>query len=98
MTGSGGWSYFAAVQYILGIRPDFDKLVVDPCIPAEWDGFDAVRRFRGGEYRITVRNPEHLSKGVAEILINGEKRDIIPVIENGQICQVEVILGSIKPT
>jgi N,N'-diacetylchitobiose phosphorylase len=93
MTGSGGWSYFAAVQYILGIRPDFDKLVVDPCIPAEWDGFDAVRCFRGGEYHIKVRNPKHVCKGVAELLVNSEKCDVIPVIEQGQKCEVEVILG-----
>jgi N,N'-diacetylchitobiose phosphorylase len=93
MTGSGGWSYFAATQYILGIRPDFDKLVVDPCIPPEWDGFSAVRRFRGCEYRITVRNPRHVSKGVAEILIDGEKHDSIPIIKPGESCQVEVILS-----
>jgi N,N'-diacetylchitobiose phosphorylase len=93
MTGSGGWSYFAATQYILGIRPGFDRLIVDPCIPPEWDGFNAVRRFRGAEYRITVRNPQHVSKGIAQILINGEKKDRIPVIKSGESCQVEVILG-----
>ncbi|MDR0486737.1 MAG: N,N'-diacetylchitobiose phosphorylase, partial [Treponema sp.] len=93
MTGSGGWSYFAATQYILGIRPDFDKLVVDPCIPPEWDGFSAVRRFRGGEYHITVKNPRHVSKGAAEILVNGEKRDRIPLIARGESCRVEVVLG-----
>ncbi|MDR2952776.1 MAG: N,N'-diacetylchitobiose phosphorylase [Treponema sp.] len=93
MTGSGGWSYFAAAQYILGIRPDFENLIVDPCIPREWDGFSAVRRFRGGEYHITVRNPEHVSGGVKEILINGEKRGTIPLINPGERCQVEVILG-----
>jgi N,N'-diacetylchitobiose phosphorylase len=95
MTGSGGWSYFAAVQYILGIRPDFDKLVVDPCIPAEWDGFEAVRCFRGVEYRITVRNPGHVCKGVTKITVNGEESDIIPVIEQGRICNIEVIMGQI---
>jgi N,N'-diacetylchitobiose phosphorylase len=93
MTGSGGWSYFAATQYILGIRPDFDKLVVDPCIPPEWDGFSAIRRFRGAEYHITVKNPRHISKNVAEIWINGEKCDIIPVMKDGKTCQVEIILG-----
>ena len=49
MTGSGGWSYYAATHYMLGIRPGFDSLTVDPCIPAEWDGFEAVRRWRGVE-------------------------------------------------
>jgi N,N'-diacetylchitobiose phosphorylase len=93
MTGSGGWSYFAANHYILGIRPDFNSLIVDPCIPPEWDGFSATRRFRGGKYDITVRNPRHVSKGVAEILINGEKRATIPIIQNGESCTVEVTLG-----
>ena len=93
MTGSGGWSYFAATQYILGIRPDFDKLIVDPCIPADWDGFSVVRRFRGAEYQITVRNPGHICKNVSEIWINGKKSDIIPIIGPGEICRAEVILG-----
>ncbi|MDR0301912.1 MAG: N,N'-diacetylchitobiose phosphorylase [Treponema sp.] len=93
MTGSGGWSYFAATQYILGIRPDFDKLIVDPCIPPGWDGFGAVRRFRGGEYHITVKNPRHISKGVKKILINGKEQEIIPIIRKGESCRVEVVLG-----
>jgi len=93
MTGSGGWSYFAASQYILGIRPDFNSLIVDPCIPPEWDGFSAVRRFRGGVYRISVKNPQHVSTGVKKILINGKKCDIISIIKSGESCVVEVILG-----
>jgi N,N'-diacetylchitobiose phosphorylase len=93
MTGSGGWSYFAATQYILGIRPGFDSLIVDPCIPPEWDGFTEVRRFRGGEYHIIVKNPRNISKGIAEILINGKNRNIIPIIGEGESCRVEVILG-----
>jgi len=93
MTGSGGWSYFAATHYILGIRPEFDRLVVDPCIPPEWDGFTAVRRFRGAEYHISVKNPKHVSKGVVEIWINGNKRDIIPILKAGESCHVDIVLG-----
>ncbi|MDR0316360.1 MAG: N,N'-diacetylchitobiose phosphorylase [Treponema sp.] len=93
MTGSGGWSYFAATQYILGIRPEFNGLIIDPCIPPEWDGFSAVRRFRGGEYHITVQNPKHVSKGVVRILIDGEQRDSIPLLKNGESCKAEIILG-----
>jgi N,N'-diacetylchitobiose phosphorylase len=93
MTGSGGWSSFAATQYILGIRPGFDSLIVDPCIPPEWDGFTAVRRFRGGEYHIKVKNPRNVSRGVTKLLINGENRNIIPIVKNGESCRVEVILG-----
>ena len=93
MTGSGGWSYFAATHYILGIRPEFDRLVVDPCIPSEWSGFTAVRRFRGAEYHITVKNPEHVCKGVSEIWINNEKRNRIPLLNAGESCHVKIVLG-----
>jgi N,N'-diacetylchitobiose phosphorylase len=93
MTGTGGWSYFAATHHILGIQPDFDALVVNPCIPKNWDGFKAVRRFRGANYNITVENPKHVSKGIAEIFVNGNKVDAIPVLPQGQSCDVKVIMG-----
>lgn len=35
MTGSGGWSYFAATRYILGVRPQFGGLLIDPCAPSD---------------------------------------------------------------
>ena len=57
MTGSAGWSYYAATRYLLGVRPGFDGLTVDPCIPAAWDGFDVTRKWRGATYRIEVQNP-----------------------------------------
>ncbi|MDR2897407.1 MAG: N,N'-diacetylchitobiose phosphorylase [Spirochaetaceae bacterium] len=93
MTGSGGWSYFAVTHYMLGIRPDFNSLEVNPCIPKDWDGFKAVRRFRGANYNITVENPKHVSKGVAEIFVDGKKADTIPVLPKGQSCEVKVVMG-----
>lgn len=93
MTGSGGWAYFAATHYILGIRPDFDHLLVDPCIPKAWDGFTASRKWRGAQYHITVHNPAHVSKGVKEIRLNGQVVTKIPVQPAGSENHVAVILG-----
>ena len=93
MTGSSGWAYYAATRYMLGIRPEFDTLTVDPCIPAEWDGFEAVRKWRGAEYRITVRNPEHVEKGVRELRVDGQKTAEIPDLRSGTH-NVEVIMGT----
>ena len=93
MTGSGGWSYFSATRYMLGIRPDFDKLVIDPCIPADWKEFSAVRRWRGAEFDIEVKNPDSVMKGVKEIKLNGETVDVIPVMEAGSKNKVEIIMG-----
>ena len=93
MTGSSGWAYFAATRYMLGIRPEFDRLTVDPCIPADWDGFTAVRMWRGAEYRITVRNPAHVEKGVRQIRLDGETADHIPVFTGG-IHHIDVEMGA----
>ncbi len=70
MTGTGGWAYFSATRYMLGIRPGFRGLVVDPCIPADWKEFKLTREWRGAVYHITVKNPEGVMKGVKEIQIN----------------------------
>lgn len=93
MTGSGGWSYFSATRYMLGIRPDFDRLEVDPCIPADWKEFSVYRKWRGADYDIKVVNPDGVMKGVKKIILNGEAVDTIPVMEKGSINKVEVIMG-----
>ena len=56
---------------MLGIRPSYDGLIIDPCIPAAWPGFEVSRRWRGATYRITIRNEHHVEKGVRSILLNG---------------------------
>ena len=93
MTGSGGWAYFAATRYLLGIRPGFDRLIVDPCIPAAWPGFTAVRRWRDAVYRIEVRNPDGVQKGVRSITVNGEAAEYIPALPAGEEADIVVIMG-----
>ncbi|MBD5169025.1 MAG: N,N'-diacetylchitobiose phosphorylase [Oscillibacter sp.] len=93
MTGSAGWAYYAATQYLLGVRPDFDNMVVDPCVPGDWKEFSVKRRWRGAEYRIHVVNPNGVEKGVASLSVNGERVDVLPVLPAGSVCQVEVVMG-----
>lgn len=93
MTGSGGWSYYAATRYMLGVRPDFDGLIIDPCIPHSWRGFEMRRRWRGAEYRISVHNPEGVEKGVRRILCNGADCAKVPLCPAGSINDVEVYMG-----
>jgi len=54
LTGSSAWNYIAITQYILGIRPEFDGLRIEPVIPKTWKCFSAIRSFRGTNYNITV--------------------------------------------
>ena len=73
MTGSSGWAYYAATQYLLGVRPDFDALRIDPCVPADWKEFTVTRIWRGARYEITVLNPEGVEKGVRSIRVDGQE-------------------------
>ncbi|GHV15914.1 N,N'-diacetylchitobiose phosphorylase [Spirochaetia bacterium] len=97
MTGSGGWSYFAATRYILGIQPDFDRLVIDPCVPADWQGFTVRRVWRDAVYEIDVRNSGGVSKGVKELTLNGaaiaNPAAGIPVQPKGSVNRVQAVMG-----
>lgn len=93
MTGSGGWSYFSATRYMLGIRPDFETLNINPCIPSDWKEFLVTRKWRGATYNIKVLNPDSVMKGVKTIKLNGEEVDTINVQLKGSINEVEVVLG-----
>lgn len=93
MTGSGGWAYFSATRYMLGIRPDFDELRIDPCIPADWKEFSAVRKWRGAEFDIEVVNPDGVMKGVKEIDLDDVKVERIPVQEAGTCHKVKIVMG-----
>ncbi len=95
LTGTASWAYQAGTQYILGIRPTYDGLQIDPCIPAAWDGFRARRIFRGAAYEITVTNPDHVSKGVRAMAVDGQPVGgaIVPIFDDGAVHVVEVKMG-----
>lgn len=93
MTGSSGWAYYAATQYLLGVRPDFDGLRVDPCVPADWKEFSVSRKWRGAEYIIHVTNPKGVEKGVASLTADGKPVELLPVLPAGSVCHAEVIMG-----
>lgn len=95
LSGTASWMYQAATQWILGIRPTYGGLRVDPCIPQRWDGFTVTRQFRGATYHIQVSNPQHVNRGVHRLEVNGEPvaGDIVPVLAPGQAHTVHVTLG-----
>jgi len=67
------WAWRASTDWICGVRPDYSGLRVDPCIPPDWREFSLVRPFRDAVYRITVRNPDGVEKGVRELVVDGTK-------------------------
>lgn len=94
LTGTSGWAYFAVTNFILGIQTGFDGLTINPCIPTEWPGFEVTREWRGATYNINVTNPDHVSKGIKSIMINGQTVDgaIVPQAE-GSVNTVTVVMG-----
>jgi len=72
LTGGAAWIYQVGWQYLLGIRPILDGLLIDPCLPRDWSGFTVSRRWRGTQYEITVENPHRLSTGTVKLLVDGK--------------------------
>ncbi|MCK4946875.1 MAG: glycosyl transferase family 36 [Candidatus Aureabacteria bacterium] len=72
-TGSAAWYYRIACEWILGVRPTYDGLIIDPCIPSTWRHFEMSRKFRGATYHIRVRNPKGSYKGVRSIIVDGKE-------------------------
>ena len=93
--GTAAWNMVAISQYILGVQADFDGLKIDPSIPHEWDGMTATRQYRGATYNITVKNPDHVCKGIKSVTVDGKavEGNVLPVAETGATVNVEVVMG-----
>ncbi|NLP12926.1 MAG: glycosyl transferase [Clostridium sp.] len=94
-TGSAGWIYRVGFEYILGFKKQGEFLVIDPCIPKTWSGFDIKYRYKDIVYLIEVKNPDGVNRGVKKVMVDGaECRDKrIPLISDGKEHKVEVYLG-----
>ena len=70
-TGSAAWMYRAGMEGILGIRREGSFLIVDPCIPTAWPGFEATVKLGAARYDIRVENPSHRCRGVSCAALDG---------------------------
>ncbi|MFT7562188.1 MAG: cellobiose phosphorylase, partial [Flavobacteriales bacterium] len=95
LTGTAAWNFYALVQFILGVRTNYDGLTLDPSIPSSWDGFSITRKFRGASYAIEVKNPDHICKGVKSIEVDGRviEGNTLPLIAEGGSCKVVLTMG-----
>ncbi|HDQ70492.1 MAG TPA: N,N'-diacetylchitobiose phosphorylase [Chloroflexi bacterium] len=95
LTGSAGWFYTAATKWILGVRLTFEGLVLDPCIPGDWKGFELTRQWRGATYHVTVENPYGVQEGVLSATLNGAPVTFpIPPQAPGSVSEVHVVMGT----
>jgi cyclic beta-1,2-glucan synthetase len=95
-TGSSGWMYRLGLEGILGLRKVGQALLIEPCIPPDWEGYEVVYRYGRSTYHIHVKNPAGVQQGVAaEVWLDGEclTGPEIPLQDDGQSHQVTVLLG-----
>jgi cellobiose phosphorylase len=94
LTGAAAWTFVAASQYILGVRPGFYGLEVDPCIPKQWKEISVTRKYRNAVYEIKIMNGSGKGKGVKEMIVDGAKvtGNVLPVFSDGKTHKVEVAI------
>ncbi len=95
LTGTAAWTFLNVSQAILGMKPEYDGLMVDPCIPASMSGFMVTRTFRGVTYIIEIANPNHAQKGIRSMIVDGRevKGSLIPFDPSKKTVHVSAVLG-----
>jgi len=95
LTGTAAWMFVTVSQGFCGIQPDYHGLRLDPCIPKDWPEFSVTRKFRGVTYHIHVKNPDGVSRGICELLVDGQKVEgnVVP-LGKVETVKVEAVLGT----
>lgn len=90
LTGTAAWNYYTITQFILGVKPTYAGLRIDPCIPSDWKGYTITRKFRGATYNIEVKNLSGSMRGIKSLIVDGNRidGDIIPIMPEGSVCSV----------
>ena len=94
-TGTSPWMFTAATEWMLGVRREFEGLMIDPCLPRKWKECFIRRPFRGAVYEVYIKNPEGVEWGVKEITLDGRKlkNNLIRPHKDGRVHKVEVLMG-----
>jgi cyclic beta-1,2-glucan synthetase len=98
-TGSAAWLYRAGIEWVLGVRQERGRLVIDPCIPEAWPGFTVRFRHGAARYDITVENSAGVCRGVSTLELDGvplEDHSGIPLIDDRTIHQVRAVMGGVE--
>lgn len=97
-TGVSGWMYKVGIEDILGLKKNGDRLMIDPCIPKDWEKYTIRYRYKDTYYHIIVKNPNGvgrvLHQSPEKLLLDGKPLlgGNIPLIDDQMNHQVEVIL------
>lgn len=95
LSGTASWVYQSATKHIMGVKADYDGLIINPCIPKKWDKVKITKQFRNATYNITINNPDHVSKGISYLIVDGEqvKTNKVPIFEAGTVHEISAVMG-----
>ena len=96
LTGTAAWTFTNVSQYILGVYPTLNGLSVNPCVPKGFGDFTMTREYRGVNYKITVKNPNGVEKGVKSLVVDGQTLEgtcVIPYDKSKKEVEVTVNMG-----
>ena len=93
LTGTAAWMWLTVSQYLLGIKPSYKGIIVDPCLPADVKGYKVTRKFRDATYNIEIVN-NGSQKGIKELYINGTKAEgnLVPMAKAGETVEVKAVM------
>ena len=94
LTGTAAWMWLTVSQYILGVKPDYDGLLIDPCVPTTAQEFSVKRKFRDAEYRIRISNPQGVNRGVLSVEVDGTLIDGNEIPYTPGSHEVTVVMGA----
>jgi cyclic beta-1,2-glucan synthetase len=94
-TGSAGWMYRAGLEWMLGFHLRDKALVIEPCIPRAWKGFELSFKYHSARYEIAVENPRGVSRGVTRVELDGvtEATGRIGLVDDGVTHRIRIVLG-----
>jgi cellobiose phosphorylase len=75
-TGSAAWLHRVVAEWVLGVRPEWDGLRIDPCLPPGWPRARMVRPWRGALWEIEIERSTSPSVEVDGKALSGS---LIPV-------------------
>jgi cellobiose phosphorylase len=92
LTGTAAWMWYTVSEFILGVKPTYNGLLIDPCLPETAKEYSVKRRSRGAEFNIHVTNPNGSQKGIKSLVVDGKPVDgnIVPFSEGKH--NVEVVM------
>ncbi|HZD44982.1 MAG TPA: glycosyl hydrolase family 65 protein, partial [Acidobacteriaceae bacterium] len=94
------WMYRAGLEWILGCRIRGAQLLLDPCVPREWPGFEVTLQYHGTRYQVTVENPHGVNRGVMELELDGAalpaKPALVPLVDDGATHRVRASMGVVE--